>query len=308
MSSRLVGFSRSKHPVRTMRHAASTPFQQRVRTPSVFHALLSASPLLLLTLAPSVALAAPSTQPARVIAQPQNTPAAAVERVPNSLEQREIQAQLSPRNYTVLASEIAAKINSLPVREGGSFPRGKTLVTFDCSIHQAQLAKAQAALNAASKTWEANKRLAELNSVGRVELEVSEAEVAKNKAEVASMKTMLSKCTIVAPFPGRVSEQKVREQQFVQPGQQLIEIIDDSVLEIEFLAPSKWLAWLKPGHAFSVRIDETGRSYPAKILRVGAKVDPVSQSIKLFAAIDGKFPELVAGMSGHATLKPPAGQ
>ena len=83
---------------------------------------------------------------------------------------------------------------------------------------------------------------------------------------------------------------------------------EDEIFEIEFLAPSKWLAWLKPGYAFSVRIDETGRSYPAKILRVGAKVDPVSQSIKLFAAIDGKFPELVAGMSGHATLKPPAGQ
>lgn len=291
-----------------MRRQESSTCIQHEKTPRLFLALLNViSPLLLLA-SPSLTLAAPTTQPARVIAQPQNAPAAATERVPNSLEQREIQAQLSPRNYTVLAAEIAAKINALPVREGGSFPRGKTLVTFDCSIHQAQLAKAQAALNAASKTWEANRRLAELNSVGRVELEVSEAEVAKNKAEVASMKTMLSKCTIAAPFPGRVSEQKVREQQFVQPGQPLIEIIDDSVLEIEFLAPSKWLAWLKPGHAFSIRIDETGRSYPAKILRVGAKVDPVSQSIKLFAAIDGKFPELVAGMSGHATLKPPAGQ
>lgn len=98
----------------------------------------------------------------------------------------------------------------------------------------------------------------------------------------------------------------MREQQFVQPGQPLLEILDDSVLELEFIVPSKWMAWVKPGYAFQVRIDETGRSYPAKVQRVGARVDPVSQSIKLSATIDGRFPELVSGMSGQVTLTPPA--
>ena len=60
-------------------------------------------------------------------------------------------------------------------------------------------------------------------------------------------------------------EQKVREQQYAQPGQALLEIIDDSVLELEFIVPSRWLAWLKPGHAFKVSIDEVGRSFPAKV-------------------------------------------
>ena len=129
-----------------------------------------------------------------------------------------------------------------------------------------------------------------------------------NRAEVAAMAAMLSKCSVAAPFAGRVSEQKVREQQYVQPGQALLEIIDDSVLELEFIAPSRWLAWLRPGHAFQVRIDETGKSYPAKVLRIGAKVDPVSQSVKLASAINGKFPELIAGMSGTVLLVPPSGQ
>ena len=57
-----------------------------------------------------------------------------------------------------------------------------------------------------------------------------------------------------------------------------------------------------------MRIDETGQSYPAKVLRIGAKVDPVSQSVKLAAAINGKFPELIAGMSGTVLLAPPADQ
>jgi hypothetical protein len=69
--------------------------------------------------------------------------------------------------------------------------------------------------------------------------------------------------------------------------------------------PSRWLAWLKPGHQFRVRIDETTDTYPAKITRLGARVDPVSQSIKIAAVIDGRFPQLIAGMSGRVELAPP---
>lgn len=192
------------------------------------------------------------------------------------------------------------------MQEGGTFRAGQVLVQLDCSLPQAQLEKARAVLTGAEKTWAANKRLAELNSVGKMELELSEAEVHKNQAEVRAMSTMLSKCAIAAPFAGRIAEQKAREQQFVQPGQPLLEIIDDSVLELEFIVPSRWLAWLKPGHSFKVAIDEVGKTYPAKVLRIGARVDPVSQSIKLVAAIDGKFPELVAGMSGRVSMAPPA--
>ena len=232
-------------------------------------------------------------------------PAAAAAPAATPLDKREIRAQLMPRRYTTLAAEIGAKVSRLPVAEGGRFKSGETLVVFDCSLQQAQLNKAKAALASADKTWSANKRLAELNSVGRVELDVSESEVAKAKAEVAANAAVIGKCALSAPFAGRVAEQKVREQQYAQPGQALLEIIDDSQLELEFIVPSKWLVWLKTGHGFPVAIDETGKTYPAKVQRIGARVDPVSQSVKLSATIDGKFPELIAGMSGKVLMAPP---
>jgi len=234
------------------------------------------------------------------------TPAAVGPAKP-SLEQQEIRAQLAPHRYTTLAAEIGAKISSLPVQEGGSFKAGQSLVSFECSLQQAQLNKARATLMGSDKTWGANKRLAELNSIGKVELDMSEVEVLKNQSEVDAMTTMLSKCSITAPFAGRVAEQKVREQQYVQSGQAILDIIDDSVLEIEFLVPSKWLAWVKPGYVFRVSIDETRKGYPAKVQRIGARVDPVSQSVKLVATISGKYPELIAGMSGRVILVAPAG-
>lgn len=227
---------------------------------------------------------------------------------PAAGERQEIRAQLSPRRFTTLAAEIGAKVSRLPIPEGEAFKQGQTLVAFDCSVPAAQLNKARAALAAAQTTYSANQRLIETGSVGKVEVEVSGAEVSKSRAEVAANAAVLAKCSVPAPYAGRVAEQKVREQQYVQPGQALLEIIDDSILELEFIAPSRWLAWLRMGYIFQVRIDETNKSYPAKVLRIGARVDPVSQSVKIAAAIDGRFPELIAGMSGKVLLAPPSGQ
>ncbi|OZI61961.1 efflux RND transporter periplasmic adaptor subunit [Bordetella genomosp. 11] len=224
-----------------------------------------------------------------------------------AIERQDIRAELVPRRYTTISAEIGAKINRIDVPEGGRFKAGQTLVSLDCALQQAQSRKARASLAAAEHTYAANKRLAQLNSVGKVELEVSEAEAGKARAEVSLADIVLDKCRIVAPFDGRVAEQRVRPQQYVQPGQPMLEILDDSALELDFIVPSKWLVWLKPDQRFQVAIDETGKTYPAKVQRIGARVDPVSQSIKLTAVIDGTFGELMAGMSGKVLMAPPNG-
>jgi len=267
------------------------------------------------SLAMTLSIVATMALPGAHAAEPgRGTPGAAPNIIPASLppssmpalDRREIRAQLLPRRYTTLASEIGAKVSRLPFEEGARFKAGDTLISLDCSLQQAQLSKAEATLDAADKTWKANQRLEEMNAVGKVELAVSQAEVAKARADVAAGKVVLSKCTVTAPFPGRVVEQKAREQQFVQAGQPLLEILDDSALELEFIVPSKWLAWLKPRQGFQVQIDETGKTYPARVQRIGAKVDPVSQSVKLSAVVDGRFNELMAGMSGRVLMAPPA--
>ena len=219
---------------------------------------------------------------------------------------QELRAQLSPRDFTTLAAEIGAKVEKIGAREGERFTKGQVLISFDCSVNRAQLDEARATLSAANKTVAVNKRLLELQTVGKLETEVSETEADKARAKVAAMSAMVAKCSVAAPFDGRVVEQKVRGQQYVQPGQALLDILDDSVLELDFVVPSKWLVWLKPGHEFKVAIDETGKSYPVKLTRIGARIDPVSQSVRITGAIGGHFPELSAGMSGKVLLTPPS--
>ncbi|AVM74423.1 efflux RND transporter periplasmic adaptor subunit [Magnetospirillum gryphiswaldense] len=218
---------------------------------------------------------------------------------------QDLRAQLSPRDFTTLAAEIGAKVEKVGAREGERFKRGDTLIAFDCSIQRAQMAEARAALGATEKTVAVNTRLLELQTIGKLESDVAQAERDKARAKVDASGAVLGKCTVPAPFDGRVVEQKVRAQQYVQPGQALLDILDDSVLELDFIVPSKWLVWLKPGHLFQVAMDETARTYPVKLTRIGARIDPVSQSVKVTGAIGGHFPELAAGMSGKVLLSPP---
>lgn len=217
----------------------------------------------------------------------------------------EIRAQLTARNYTTLSSETSARIDRITARVGEHFKKGDLLIAFDCATQKAQVARARAVLTQADKTAAINQRLANLKSIGQLELDVSRAEAEKAKADLDIADAAASKCEIDAPFNGIVVEQKAQQFQYATPGQPLLEILDDRSLEIELIAPSRDLGWLKPGYAFQVQIEETGKTYPAEITRVGGRVDPVSQTIKVFGEIRGDAPELIAGMSGRAVIPPP---
>jgi membrane fusion protein, multidrug efflux system len=217
----------------------------------------------------------------------------------------EIRAQLTPRNYTTLSSETSARIDRIATRIGQHFDKGDLLIAFDCVTQRAQVARARAVATQAEKAAAINQRLASLKSIGQLELDVSRAEVEKSKAELAIADAAASKCEIAAPFSGITAEQKAQEFQYATPGQPLLEVLDDRSLEVELIAPSRWLSWLKPGYGFAIHIEETDKTYPAEITRVGGRVDPVSQTIKVFGEIRGAAAELMAGMSGRANIPPP---
>ena len=233
-----------------------------------------------------------------------NAQGAATDSMPPLGAAAEIRAQLTARNYTTLSSETSARIDRITSRVGDHFKKGDLLIAFDCATQRAQVARAKAVETQAEKTAAINQRLANLKSIGQLELDVSRAEVEKAKADLDIADAAASKCEIAAPFNGITVEQKVQQFQYATPGQPLLEILDDRSLEIELIAPSRELAWLKPGYAFQVHIEETDKTYPAEITRVGGRVDPVSQTIKVFGEIKGDAPELMAGMSGRANIPP----
>ncbi len=223
---------------------------------------------------------------------------------PESSAPATVRAQLVPVHGTTIASEMAGRIAELAPREGERFGEGDVLVRFGCAGQQAELARARATLDKKQRVHEVNGRLAKLQSISRLELDVSAAEVAEAAAALKVAEAVVARCTIAAPWPGRVAERHVQRYQSVGEGQALLDVLDDRTLEVEMIVPSASLAWLKPGHRFELAIDETGKRYAAELDRLGARVDPVSQSIKIYGRLLAAAPELLAGMSGKVVLQP----
>ena len=216
-----------------------------------------------------------------------------------------VRALLVPAVESTLSSRMAGRITEINVKEGERFKKGGRLISFDCEIQGNYLKKSRAKLLAAEKTHESNLLLKDYQSIGDLDIELSAAEVQTAKADVAIFKSKLKRCKINAPFDGRVIELMVHAHESVSEHQPLIAILDDHNLEVQLYIPSWWLSWLEPGEKFSIRIDETGKTYTASVVRLGARVDAASQSIEITAAITGKNPELLSGMSGVAFFDVP---
>jgi RND family efflux transporter MFP subunit len=217
----------------------------------------------------------------------------------------ELRAQLKARHGTLISSEMNGRVDMLALHDGERFSAGQVLARFHCEVEESELAKARATHEKKRRTYEVNGRLNKMQSVSGLELEVAKAEMEEAAAEVRLMQAMLGRCAIHAPYAGKVVEVAAHAHQFLRAGDPLMEILDDRDLEVEFIAPSRWLAWLKPEAKFLLRIDETGKTYPAQVLRLGGRVDPVSQTIKVYGRIADRADELLPGMSGAVRATPP---
>lgn len=202
----------------------------------------------------------------------------------------------------VLSSQIAGRVNAVPLLEGQSFKEGDLLVGFDCDLMQARVEISHATLSAEAKSLENKRKLLKLQSIGDLEVALGEIAVRKAQGELKAARYIAEQCKILAPFPGRVVLRNVQPHETVAPGDPLLSVLDDSTLELELVLPSSWLSWLKNGHEFNVAIDETGDMVPATIERLAARVDPVSQTVNAYARFSSEAQSdfLVAGMSGTA--------
>ncbi|MBJ7536153.1 efflux RND transporter periplasmic adaptor subunit [Marinomonas transparens] len=216
-------------------------------------------------------------------------------------ESSSIRVQLKAKDQMVLSSQLSGRIKTLAWREGQTFKKGQLLVNFDCAIYRAKLNYALAAETAAQKKKAIAQRLDNLQSISVMEVSQAESDLIMAKAERQIGDVMVKRCAIKAPFSGRVSERLVEQGEFVSEGEPLLDIYDNRAYVVELIVPSNWVRRIKVGDAFKVKLDETAQEYPAKVTRLGAVIDPLSQSFSVFGQITSKEQNhLLPGMSGSA--------
>ena len=217
----------------------------------------------------------------------------------------ELRVRVTARRHTILSSQGTGRIEEITVRDGDRFREGDVLVRMDDASLRLQRTRAEAFVGRQEVLYRLARELADLQSKGEAEVEVARMEAEQARAELAVVDLLLSRASVTAPFPGRVADIYAREKQYVPEGTPLLEILDDSELELEFIVPSAWVRWFRPGFRFAVSVEETGRTHEAVLERLGGKVDPLSQSVKAYAKMTDPDPDLMEGMSGSARIVPP---
>ncbi|GJL65603.1 MAG: hypothetical protein NPIRA05_05740 [Nitrospirales bacterium] len=221
----------------------------------------------------------------------------------NSLPSSDLQAIrgiVKPVVEAVIASEIQALVRRMPFRDGDGFKKGDLLVEFECAKYRAELSAAQADLEARQKTVINNEELASLHGIGRLEVDISQAELKKSQAVLTRAQVIIQGCRIPAPFAGQVVKTLVHPYESVNPYDDLVSIVSNQDLDIELILPSSSLRWITKKQSFSFSLDETQEAYPAEVVEIGARVDPVSQTVRVFGRFRQHPTGVLAGMSGNA--------
>ena len=104
-----------------------------------------------------------------------------------------------------------------------------------------------------------------------------------------NLEIVLEKYKLRAPYSGTLTNAVVTPGSLVRPGQKLGEFIDPSVYELEVAVSKSQMEFLSLGKKVIVRDKETEKQeWIGEITRINGKVDPGSQTVKVYIELSGK--------------------
>ena len=202
-----------------------------------------------------------------------------------------------------LSTHIRARVTAIRFREGESFAKGDILVEFDCRTQRARMHAARAVRKERAVALKSAQYLQRMKAGSQQDVEIAEAQVEQADAEIEAIAASLEGCVLEAPHAGRVNQTFVRRNELPAEGSPIISIVDPTNCEIELIVTSNRIAEMKPGRRFTFRIDETGETHDAEVVRTSPVVDPVSQTVRIYGRFMQAGAAVLPGMSGEAQFR-----
>jgi len=247
---------------------------------------------------------------AAVAATPVSTPAPEVVAVETTLVvhapfDRGITAVGSLRSdeTVMLRPEVAGLIREITFKEGQPVKKGQVLLRLDDAIARAELAQASANLALAQSQ---NNRAASLQAEGFISKQGRD-EAASNlkvqQAAVALARARLDKTTITAPFSGVIGLRNVSVGDYVNAGQDLVQLEAINPLKLDFRIPELYLTQVRAGQTLDVRFDALPRAARmGEVIAISPVVDAGGRSILVRAQAPNEDGLLRPGMFARVQL------
>jgi membrane fusion protein (multidrug efflux system) len=199
--------------------------------------------------------------------------------------------------------EIAGRIEQIHFTEGQHVAANALLFTLDSALTRADLNEANANLQNTHRAYSRAKELAGKQLIARADLDTTQAELAVNQARAASARTRLAKTQIRAPFAGVVGLRDVSVGDYVEPGQNMVDLVRLDPIELDMRAPEVVLSSLAVGQ----NVDFGVASFPtqvfsATLVAIAPTVDAGGRSVSLRARLANPEQKLRPGMSAQVRI------
>lgn len=220
---------------------------------------------------------------------------------------------LSPKDQTIISSEVDARILKIWVDEGQLVKAGQKLADLDTldlaqavSQQQAQVAGAKARLILDQQKMEKQSELLKQGFVSQIAYDelVSnyQASLQNYKAQEAMLKRSQKQLTnthITAPFAGIVYQRNVQAGQLAQKNTKLFALANLNYLEIKAAIPSDQINQIALGESVVFKVETDSRGYQGIISRINQVAEAGTRSYMVY--ID--FNNIGAGLKSGQFIK-----
>lgn len=219
-------------------------------------------------------------------AAPSGPPLITVETAPVSVGPaiREITTvgTLESNESVVICSEIAGRVVAINFSEGEKTERGDVLIRLDDSILKAQLDRAQANLVLHQSDFKRADALYKDHAISEQERDEAFASLRLDEASVRLAQAQLDKTVIRTPFTGTLGLRLISLGDYIQPGQHLVNLEDESRVKADFKVPQIYAAQVAVGQTLSIRVDALpGQIFTGQVYAINPRLSEQSRSLSV---------------------------
>lgn len=211
--------------------------------------------------------------------------------------------KLNANAIVTIRSEIYGRIKELLASEGSAVQKGQPIIQFEDADATAELKQAEAEFVLKKADFERFEKLhgKSIGSAKDLDRARAEKDIAEAKLEAARSK--VDKTKILAPFEGTLGLISLSPGAYVQANQEIVTIVDNTPIKIEFKVPEKHIHDVGAGQQAEIQIDAfKDKTFLATVDAVDAQVESESHSIAIKASVPNESGLLKAGMFANISL------
>ena len=245
------------------------------------------------------------------------TPAEVIRPVLAALPERiEFSGSLMAPRTAVVRAKASGTLLALSVAEGHRVKAGQQLGSIDLADLQSRAAErsagvesAQARVVEAERAHAANEGLARQQFISanalessRATLETARAQLKSTQAALATSKLGIREAALTAPINGVIGRRNVLPGEKVSAEQELMTVVDLSVLELAGVVGTHQVSALKPGQMLSVRVEGAAAPVQGRIDRIAPSAEPGTRGIRVVVVLANPDEAFRAGQYASAVV------